>query len=231
MYGLYDFSEVSIIGNHWVDFFKSVPNQSKLFLYQSDSMSMQVSPVKNNSYVEVIGAEIKSLGIDKGLSGLFITTYLGFKFFPLGIFFRAVFEKLFHQVVKHTPIFYVSKSFDDEYTRFIYGQPIVLFEGILDAEVFSYITQYPFIMAYLTSSVSVNLASFLSILTDKVVIVPDTDKWGMLNLERSKKNLSKFGVNFRELILPCINTDMHDFYVQSTEIDLQLVKRFFDTIY
>jgi len=69
-------------------------------------------------------------------------------------------------------------------------------EGLLDAECFQQITGYPYVVAYLTSSVSSDLALFLALITSRVILVPDYDPRGKENLPLSEKALKYAGVRY-----------------------------------
>lgn len=142
-----------------------------------------------------------------------LVTYTGFEPLPLRLLFRRLEKKDFHLVdVQNSKLnFYVSEKFDINFNKFRYGYPIVLLEGVLDVESFSYLTGYPYCIGYLTSTVSEILATFLSTLSDKILIIPDNDgeEKRSLNdrqLSITKRNFAKSGV------VPEIHkTKVHDF--------------------
>jgi len=123
-------------------------------------------------------------------------SYLGFHFCPLGLLFRNVADKDFKIASRYKTrvAFYVSQRFEENLSQFWYGRPIVLLEGLLDVEAFAYLTDYPFIMGYLTSRVNDATAAFISTLTDKVLLVPDNDSAGRRSVSKSKVSLKAFNV-------------------------------------
>jgi hypothetical protein len=130
-----------------------------------------------------------------------IVTYLGFKFRPIGLFFRDMDTKDFRTYVTVKKFkFYVCQKFDERFTEFRYGDPIVLLEGPPDAEAFSYLTGYPWVIAYLRSWIGPYLAAFLASLTNRVLVVPDNDAAGYSGFPKIKKNLNAFGVQVDQMI-------------------------------
>lgn len=124
-----------------------------------------------------------------------LVTYLGFKFRPIGLFFRDMDTKDFRTFVTVKKFkFYVCQNFDDRYTEFRYGEPIALLEGVADAEAFSYLTGYPWVIAYLRSWIGPHLAAFLASLTNQVLVIPDNDPAGQSGYPKIHKNLTAFGM-------------------------------------
>jgi len=120
-----------------------------------------------------------------------LVTYLGFGFKPLGLLFRDVSTKDFRVVntVFKKLSFYATQSFDEKVDEFQYGQPIMLVEGVLDAEACSHLTGYPYVIAYLSSYVNSYLAAVLSSITNRFVVIPDNDTAGEHGLNNSTSNL------------------------------------------
>jgi hypothetical protein len=130
----------------------------------------------------------------------FLVAYLGFSFRPVGMLFRDLETKDFRTFVMMKKFkFYVSQSFDNRYKEFKHGNCIVLLEGIVDAEAFSYLTGYPWVIAYLRSWIGPHLAAFIASLTDKVLVVPDNDPAGHSGYPKIFKNLTAFGVKVEKL--------------------------------
>lgn len=90
-----------------------------------------------------------------------------------------------------------------------FGQPWVLSEGILDAEVLASYTA-DVSAACLTSVVSATFAKFLSLFTDKVAIVFDSDYAGKEGASRSKAILQKVGIKGEIFRLPMFLKDPGD---------------------
>lgn len=128
-----------------------------------------------------------------------LVTHLGFKFEPLGLMFRNIKEKDF----KVTPfgktkfMFYATEAFENNEKVFKPGAPLVVLEGSLDAEAFVHMTGYPFVIACLTANIGPSLTAFIASMTDKVLVVPDSDDAGTRGLEMSKRNLRSLGVRVK----------------------------------
>lgn len=83
---------------------------------------------------------------------------------------------------------YTVYGFDMIDPNFKYGDTIVLTEGIYDADVLRQI--YPNVLATLTSSVTVNMAEVLRLMTDKFIIAYDADNAGIQGFDKALKRLS-----------------------------------------
>ena len=75
---------------------------------------------------------------------------------------------------------------DPNYT---YGTPIVLTEGIYDADVLRQI--YPNVMATLTSNITVMMAETLSLMTDHVIVAFDSDDAGVSGFDKVYKRMTR----------------------------------------
>lgn len=150
--------------------------------------------------------------------------YTGFHYSPLGLLFRSVTDKDFRvnpRYRKSRVSFYVSQRFEEQLAQYRFGRPIVMLEGVLDCEAFAYLTDYPFVMAYLTSGVNARTAAYISSITDKVLLVPDNDKAGRHGSKTSKSNLESF--NVQTLILSTQAKDFGD-VMMNPEQDLPAAK-------
>lgn len=142
---------------------------------------------------------------DKALFASAFVSYLGFHFEPFGLIFRDTSSKDFR--VNNFEFkklnFYVAESFDLGFESFKFGSPIVLLEGLLDAECFRYLVGYPYVIAYLSSYANDYISAFIGSMTDKVMIVPDSDAAGTNNVKYTTRNLSRFGVDVKVHITQC----------------------------
>lgn len=89
-----------------------------------------------------------------------------------------------------------------------HGTPLVLVEGVADAEALSLV--YPHCVALLTAKCSLPQAWLLSMLTDRVILCFDNDDSGARGIRTSRKNLTKYGVHVRELKLSHKLNDLGD---------------------
>lgn len=123
-----------------------------------------------------------------------LVSYLGFGIKPYGLLFRNVAEKDFRAIntYKNKIQFYVSQRFEENIAQFSYGDPVILVEGALDAEACAFAVGYPYVMAYLSSAPSVRLVSFIFSITDRVLVIPDNDKFFENNKRRVKRLTSQF---------------------------------------
>lgn len=179
----FNLSELNGRINHWTDFFSTHPRKKVVFYRQS--VSEDDDPV------------IAKFQYRNSLnSGIYLGTHLGFECASVGYLVRQLEPKRFLVEATSKPSYYVTESFEENFQSFTRSCSIALVEGVLDAECFQQITGYPFVMSYLTSSVSSDLAMFLALLSRKVVIVPDADKWGDRNLASSEAALRRAGVEY-----------------------------------
>ena len=183
--------------NHWTDFLKECPRPKIKFF--RGKMSEPNDP-EVEEFCQKMSAR-KNIPAEKVLcpSCLYLGTHLGFGCHPRGYLFRQLDPKLFLTDDDGVQAFYSSQAFDDQVLQYRRTRPIFMLEGVLDVEVFSEITGYPYVMGYLTSSVPHNLAMMLTMLTNKVILVPDNDldgkkNWGRENLPHSLNFLKRFGV-------------------------------------
>lgn len=160
--------------------------------------------------------------VDYGLPNDFVyclVTYTGFGIKPLGLLFRNLEEKDFR--VAHFGMrkimFYVSQRFDENITAFKYGYPIVMVEGVLDAEAFAYMTGYPFVVAYLTSFVNPFTAAFFSTITNKIMLVPDQDKSGQDAKDKTLDHFKIFGTKAE--VFKSSHKDFGDVYSYRDELE------------
>ena len=102
-----------------------------------------------------------------------------------GFLYRAVTKKSFRVTSSHPGIFYGFHDFEG----FKYGQPLVLVEGIKDAEAVKR-AGYLYTLAILSSTVNKTQQAILNGLTKNVIIVSDNDFFGKLHSCRlASKNL------------------------------------------
>lgn len=173
--------------NHWTDFLSECP-RAKILCHRgklSDPDCPEMESFRHRSMLSE--------------SGLYLSTHYGFGVRPFGRLVRQLEPKMFFSDDGGQQAFYVSQRFDDNVSRFSRSYPVVMLEGVLDVEVFSEVTEYPFVMGYLTSSVPHNMAMMVALLTNRVIVVPDNDKdspknWGYENLGYTLGNLKRFGV-------------------------------------
>lgn len=134
-----------------------------------------------------------------GKTQMYIGSYTGFSVRKTGLILRQLEPKTFITSNTLSPSYYVTQSFDDRMLEFKRTDKIFLTEGLLDAEAFQQITGYPYVMAYLTSSVSTKLAQFLSLMCNEVIVIPDNDEYGKKNMQYTEKALTNFGVRCKFL--------------------------------
>jgi hypothetical protein len=77
-------------------------------------------------------------------------------------------------------------------TAFIYGDPIVLVEGILDRDALNGV--YPYIMSTLSSSMSLVQLEILEVLTNNVILMYDNDVRGQDGVLRDIGKLKPWGI-------------------------------------
>ena len=81
--------------------------------------------------------------------------------------------------------------------NFIYGMPLVIVEGNIDCD--SIRQLYPYTIATLTNTITLNQMRILACLTDKVVLAYDNDDPGKQGTVNTKRNLDKYGFKVRVL--------------------------------
>lgn len=124
----------------------------------------------------------------------------------LGFGIRSIKDKRFSTMLFQTPGFYsASPCFE---APFVYGTPIMIVEGVLDAEVASLV--YPWVLATLTSKVSEAQVFLLSHLTNTLVMSFDNDEAGEKGLHFSKKHFVKWGLRHFKLQPPRSMKDWGD---------------------
>lgn len=108
----------------------------------------------------------------------------------LGFGARALKQKKFSANLFQIPGFYTASTAIGR--PFIYGEPIIVVEGVLDAEVAS--LAYPWVVATLTAKISEAQAFLLSGLTNLVIFSFDNDEAGDKGMRFSAKYLKKWGI-------------------------------------
>lgn len=78
---------------------------------------------------------------------------------------------------------------------FIYGMPIVIVEGNMDCDAIKLL--YPYSLATLTNSISLNQMKILAHLTDKVIIAYDNDEAGNKGYWNAYNSLTRYGFKVR----------------------------------
>lgn len=124
----------------------------------------------------------------------------------LGFGVRAIKEKKFSTNFFQNPGFYSATTCFNE--TFSYGTPIMVVEGVLDAEVASLF--YPWVLATLTSKISEPQAFLLSCLTNTLILSFDNDESGEAGAHFSGKYLQKWGLNYFKLQPPASVKDWGD---------------------
>jgi hypothetical protein len=183
-------SEMNSRVNHWTDFLTECPRRKIKFFRGRPNLP-------DAPEVEKVRATTAGQALHD--TCLYLGTHLGFEVKKQGYLFRQLEPKAFIVQDDGVPAFYVSQAFDDNVGKFRRGDPIIMLEGVLDVEVFSEVSGYPYVMGYLTSSVPHNLAMMMALLTDRVILIPDNDagakkNWGAANLPHSIAFLKKFGL-------------------------------------
>ncbi len=117
--------------------------------------------------------------------GIFLAIFNTYSGKPVGIVFRDLSKKEFIDFSIATNIYGLDFFSED----FKYGDPIVVTEGIYDADVFRQINRNT--VAVYTSSVSVMQAEILHTITDKFVMALDADDAGERGFNTSVKNLKR----------------------------------------
>lgn len=120
-----------------------------------------------------------------------------------GFVFRSLSEKAF-STFSVSPLYLYSASssisFIDSNRVIPYGFPFVFSEGLLDSELIG--AFYPMSFGSMTSHLSDYQAQFISMFTNRVIIVPDNDEAGERGVKKSEENLSKYGVTAHTVKLP-----------------------------
>jgi len=151
-----------------------------------------------------------------------LVTPLGFDFNPCGLLFRKLMTKDFKFVPfkSRKLLYYVAEDFELAKGVFTYGLPLVLVEGVLDAEAFARTVKYPFVIAYLTSYVNVHVAALVASLTNNVLLVPDNDESGRNGLKRALKNFNEHSV--KVTIMKTIEKDFGDVLTSNNQLDVKM---------
>lgn len=112
----------------------------------------------------------------------------------ISIIWRATNDKEF----MNYSLQYTLYGYDMISPDFKYGDWLVLVEGPYDADVLRQV--YPNVVATLTSSVTVNMAEILKVLTDKFIVAYDSDNAGNTGYEKAVKRLgNEQGDNIKKL--------------------------------
>lgn len=119
---------------------------------------------------------------------------------------KSIKVKRFCTIQGNVPTFYTCRN--GTLHGLVYGKPVIVTEGVVDAEVMSLI--YPHTMSVLTARVSESQAFILSMLTNVVILSLDNDTSGQKGRWGSRKNLQKFGVRVLDLHLPPYINDPGD---------------------
>ena len=204
----------------WSLAFKEMGVQKVGVYLQSKTQDLEASKISQRPYIRFLNNLLNGCPDNFHLF-VALVSHTGFISRPTGLIFRAIQEKRF--LWKSLGVcddirFYVSQSFEERINEFRYGQPIVLVEGVLDAECFAYLTKYAYVMASLTSYCTVGLAAFISSLTNKVLLVPDNDQSGVNGLNLSRRNLERFNVHTQYLRIQ--QKDFGDVYRYKENLDV-----------
>lgn len=107
----------------------------------------------------------------------------------ISIIFRSTSAKEF---LNHS-LSYNLYGFDMIDPNFTYGTPIILTEGLYDADVLRQI--YPNVMATQTSNITMMMAETLSLMTDHVIVAFDSDDAGISGFNRVYDRMTKLNPN------------------------------------
>ena len=113
----------------------------------------------------------------------------------LGFGARSIKGKRFSANLAHVPGFFTPSTCFEQ--PFVYGTPIMVTEGVLDAEVAS--LAYPWTLAALTSKISEVQAFLLSLITNTVIFSFDNDEAGEKGYRYSQKNMKRWGLQHTDL--------------------------------
>lgn len=111
---------------------------------------------------------------------------------------------------------------------FKFSDPLILTEGIYDADVLRQV--YPNVMATLTSSVTVGMAEVLRLMTDKFIVAYDSDKAGNAGFEKAFMRLSNNeGTNVKKLPIYPGDKDVGvmEEKLESSEYEFQLRRQYY----
>jgi hypothetical protein len=199
--------------NHWVKFFNEHPRERvKIVRYgNKDSDSNYLEAAK---YFE----ELKI--IKPGSLGLLAP--LGFT--QNGWVYRDLNQKLFVTQVFGSPMYYAAQWFCDRLSFFKFGDPVVVCEGVLDAECLVELTGYPYVIAQVGSSMSVRLGMMMSLITDKIVLVPDNDKAGEAGAKKSLFSLKQLGVK-GAVVTTASHKDTGELWLNGSTVDRLIFKK------
>lgn len=140
-----------------------------------------------------------------------------------GFVFRALNEKAF-STFSLTPLYLYSstttlKHFSDR-CSYGYGYPFLVSEGFMDAELLGGI--WPVSLGMMTSHISDYQAQFISMFTNRVILVPDNDDAGDRGVEASERNLGQYGIHMQVVRIPKTYEDpgdlLHKLVVDSNPI-------------
>lgn len=193
-------SELRGLKDHpWVQFLQQHPREKlRLLHYVADT-----APALSPAVADVIQRFEKTGLVSAGSVGL--VTYCGFRQDVCGWLYRDLNTKLFLTEQFFEPLIYVAQAFEDRLSEFQFGDPIVLAEGILDAECVVEMSGFPYVLAYLRSAVSVALMAWLSLLTRRVIVIPDNDAAGEKGVGQNNRKIdwlaNMFGVQVQVLRL------------------------------
>lgn len=135
-------------------------------------------------------------------NGSSIITPLTFGNYLFGYLFRSIASRAFSVLTTSQLYFYSSDKFSEasRYKNFKYGDPLLVSEGVMDAELLSSV--YYASIACGTNHISDAQAQYLSMFTNKVIYVPDNDWPGENGSFITKKNCSNHGIDIQIIKIP-----------------------------
>lgn len=187
------------------DLFRSLRglDQFETPLYWSSLARLaQIDTLKLVTPMDVAKVDNYAAQFIKG-SGPSVMFPIVFASYLFGYGFRAVNSKSFCVFTK-TPLYIYSCSkitgANMSGTAIRYGITFVVSEGLMDSEAIGMFYGHSF--ASLTNHVTDVQSQFISMFTNKVILVPDNDGPGEVGTKKSEENLHRYGVKTERLTVP-----------------------------
>ena len=172
--------------HHWVRFFRAhPPAKIKLVRWAERERSEGVMQAVLDYFLANGSLRPGSLGL---------VTYTGFKESPNGWIYRDLHTKRFDVWAGKIPPLYISEGWDLRDTEFQRSMPVVVTEGLLDAEATAVMSGYPYCACQLGSSLSEDACRAIGLVTDHVVLLGDNDRAGQRGTQKTQRALRQLGV-------------------------------------
>lgn len=114
------------------------------------------------------------------------------------------------KLIDDVPLVYGLIDFSD----FKYNTPIILVEGVKDAQTIK--LKYKYTLAYLRASISKSLIEYLKLITNRLIVIPDNDKAGK-NLEYYLKYDDNTILNRAKIYYCQTSKDFGDYWISGNK--------------